>query len=126
MKRYKYKEHRLVYEQFHKLCLLPWAEVHHVNGNTLDNRPDNLIASSGKLHRIFTQQVEYLKHEDLPTCLYRGFKESPRPEPMGRVKFFGSVSRLGNGYYIRIPRMHRQAARRGWGKQVIVSLDDEI
>jgi hypothetical protein len=35
-------EHRLVYEQYHKCSLLPWADIHHVNGKKDDNRIENL------------------------------------------------------------------------------------
>ena len=37
-------EHSLVYEGYHKCCLLPWSNVHHKNDNRTDNRPENLAA----------------------------------------------------------------------------------
>jgi hypothetical protein len=36
------KEHRLIYEEYHKCCLLSWTIIHHTNGNTQDNRIENL------------------------------------------------------------------------------------
>jgi HNH endonuclease len=36
------REHRLVYEEYYKCCLLPWATIHHINQNKQDNSIDNL------------------------------------------------------------------------------------
>jgi len=44
------KEHRLVWEEYHNACLLPWAIVHHINGNKTDNRPENLDVMSPEEH----------------------------------------------------------------------------
>ena len=35
--------HRLIYEDFHKVTILPHVDVHHINENKLDNRAENLI-----------------------------------------------------------------------------------
>ncbi len=43
--------HRFVYEYFHKCCLLPWVEVHHINGIKTDNHKHNLMAISISEHR---------------------------------------------------------------------------
>lgn len=39
--------HRIVYEMYHKCCLLPWADIHHIDGNKRRNHPENL---QGMLH----------------------------------------------------------------------------
>ncbi|HJT49789.1 MAG TPA: NUMOD3 domain-containing DNA-binding protein [Nitrososphaeraceae archaeon] len=44
------REHRLVYEQFHKCCILPWADIHHKNGVKTDNNIENLEPKSRKQH----------------------------------------------------------------------------
>lgn len=43
-------EHRLVWEEINNACLLPFAIVHHVNGDTLDNRIENLEAMMNSCH----------------------------------------------------------------------------
>jgi hypothetical protein len=45
-------EHRLVWENHNKAVLLPWADIHHKNGNTLDNRIENLELMSHSQHRL--------------------------------------------------------------------------
>ena len=30
--------HRLIWEEYHKACLLPWSDVHHINKIITDNR----------------------------------------------------------------------------------------
>jgi hypothetical protein len=37
-------EHRLVYEEYYKVCLLPWIDIHHINEQRDDNRIENLQA----------------------------------------------------------------------------------
>lgn len=35
-------EHRIVFEEHYKCCLLDWIVIHHINRNKQDNRIDNL------------------------------------------------------------------------------------
>jgi HNH endonuclease len=45
-------EHRLVIEMAYNCILLPWAIVHHRNGNRLDNRLENLEATTRREHNF--------------------------------------------------------------------------
>ena len=42
--------HRQVLSKKLGRALWPWEQVHHKNGNTLDNRPDNLVCLSRASH----------------------------------------------------------------------------
>lgn len=43
-------EHRVVWEEYHKACLLPWAHVHHKNNIRTDNQIENLEAMTKGQH----------------------------------------------------------------------------
>ena len=47
-------EHRLVYEEYHNVCLLPWTDIHHKNKNIKDNKIENLQAMSKSQHQSIT------------------------------------------------------------------------
>lgn len=47
--------HRFVYEQYHKCCLLPWIDIHHIDGNKLNNNIDNLQPLPHKIHMYITK-----------------------------------------------------------------------
>jgi transposase-like protein len=56
------EEHRVVYEEYHKCCLLSWAVIHHDDGDGLNNEISNLILTSiwehpNKYHRKDLGQV---------------------------------------------------------------------
>jgi hypothetical protein len=51
-------EHILVYEKSNQCCVLPWSNIHHINGNKTDNRPENLEAMTAAQHtRIHTSKI---------------------------------------------------------------------
>jgi len=51
-------EHRLVWEEYHKAILLPWADVHHKNKDILDNRIENLQAMMNGEHSRYHRLEE--------------------------------------------------------------------
>lgn len=50
------REHRLVWEQHNKACLLPWADVHHKNKQRSDNKIENLMAITHSQHTTTLHQ----------------------------------------------------------------------
>lgn len=50
MKRESSKIHRQIYEDYHKCCLMPYIEIHHIDGNHKNNNIKNLMAVSAKEH----------------------------------------------------------------------------
>ena len=42
--------HRLIYEDYYKVTLLPWTHIHHIDGNKLNNDISNLEAMFGNVH----------------------------------------------------------------------------
>lgn len=54
-RRGKVFEHRLVWEEHYKACLLPWAHVHHRNSKRTDNRIENLEAMMASDHATLEQ-----------------------------------------------------------------------
>lgn len=72
------KEHRLVWEEYHKACLLPWADVHHKNihnlskeENKMDNTPENLQAMMHKDHTSLSNE-ELKKETTITQCVICG------------------------------------------------------
>jgi hypothetical protein len=45
--------HRLVYERYYNVCLLPWIDIHHKNGDTKDNRIENLLPITRNDHTVY-------------------------------------------------------------------------
>ncbi|HTH20665.1 MAG TPA: HNH endonuclease [Nitrososphaeraceae archaeon] len=43
-------EHSYNYQEYYKVCLLKWTQIHHKNKNGLDNRISNLVAVMKKEH----------------------------------------------------------------------------
>lgn len=60
------REHRLIYEEIHKCHLLPWAVIHHLDGDRSNNSPDNLVALSKRQHDMISQRQTWLgrKHSE--------------------------------------------------------------
>lgn len=44
------REHRHVWQEYHKACLLPWGHIHHKNGIRSDNEIGNLEGMSKREH----------------------------------------------------------------------------
>lgn len=68
-------EHRLVMEEKTGRHLLPGQVVHHVNGDSLDNRPKNLM--------VFESNADHLRHELTGKC--------PKWTPEGRDRMIAGT-----------------------------------
>jgi hypothetical protein len=44
------REHVYFYQEYHKVCVLPWAVVHHIDENKQNNMPWNLQGMTRKQH----------------------------------------------------------------------------
>lgn len=55
-KNYGKRLHRLIYEDYHRVTLLPNAFVHHIDGNKLNNSIDNLTLMSPSEHSSHHQK----------------------------------------------------------------------
>jgi hypothetical protein len=62
------KEHRLVWEQYNKAMLLPWADVHHINEIRDDNRIENLRAMMKKQHGILHNPKKDMSNRNCFKC----------------------------------------------------------
>ena len=47
---FRKKLHRLIYEDYYKVTLLPETDIHHIDGNKLNNNIENLEAISHGEH----------------------------------------------------------------------------
>lgn len=59
-------EHRYVYEQYYRCCILPSAVVHHKNGNPSDNRIDNLQGMTRAQHNTIHDPFKGHRKTDNP------------------------------------------------------------
>lgn len=55
-------EHIIVFESYHKCCVLKWSDVHHLNNDRLDNRPENLSCMIKGRHSRLTRMEEIEKY----------------------------------------------------------------
>lgn len=68
-------EHRLVWEEYYKTSLLPWADVHHINAIITDNRIENLQAMMHGHHTFLSNHIDVSDR----ICAVCGGKTCVRP-----------------------------------------------
>jgi HNH endonuclease len=95
----KIMEHRLVYEQYHDCCLLPYTIIHHKNGIKNDNRIENLQPLYQWQHLVIVGNSERLRKYSPPIpenrkCVKCGVSNS-KPNQRGTPSWTKVV---GGGY----------------------------
>jgi hypothetical protein len=84
-------DHRLLYQEYYKCCLLTWAVIHHINEQKDDNRIENLKLVSNRTHGL-----EHKKDMSGRTCLLCGIKFEERIESNKRLWY-----KYENGFICR-------------------------
>ena len=52
-------EHRLIYEEYYKCCLLPWIVIHHICKNTGNNNIENLQPLNKSQHHFIHHKKDF-------------------------------------------------------------------
>ena len=94
--------HRLIYEEFHKLTLLPSAIVHHKDGNKLNNSIDNLEMVSKSEHN----KIHHKNKVNSPETI----------EKMSKSKMRNNNPMYGTGKvgYYRVYKVKKPQAKQGF------------
>lgn len=72
-------QHRLVYERYYNVCLLPWTEIHHKDRNKKNNKKiSNLIPMFKSLHSSISnlekRNKDITQLQIIKKCIYVGCK----------------------------------------------------
>lgn len=94
--------HRLIYEESHRVTLLPSAIIHHKDGNRLNNSIDNLEMVSKEKHNKIHHKCKINSDETI---------DKMRKSKMGR-----NNPNFGNGKsgYYRVYKVNRSQCKQGF------------
>lgn len=66
--------HRLVYEYYYNVCLLPWIDIDHINEDKLDNRIENLQPLTKAQHNSKHKTIDKSGRRCVnPDCIDRDY-----------------------------------------------------
>jgi hypothetical protein len=80
--------HRIVYEMFHKCCLLPWSDIHHRDGNKKRNHPENLEAMLHGQHSSLTNKGRKYKRKRIRRKCYDCGSKTTHKDKTGRLHWY--------------------------------------
>lgn len=106
-------EHIYVYQEYHKTCILPWAEVHHiepVREGYCNNMPWNLMCVMKSFHRT----LDRTKNLDNHICIICG--SGTRKKPNGRPMWYYDKDRnpLCDGCYKKSKHVKKERKKKDW------------
>jgi transposase-like protein len=81
-------EHRLVYENFHKCCILSWGAVHHKNENKQNNDISNLEGMMTRIHTKVHKTCYPIELEYTGSCRQCSSKHITRQGPQNNNQLF--------------------------------------
>lgn len=111
----RYRFHRMVYEAYHRCCLLPTTVIHHKNINPLDNSINNLEALLNTREHISRFHKTPKSIPINRECIRCGAQKS-RPNRYGVPNWFKN----GDGYICN--RCYRSDYMKKWRKKKLRSL----
>ena len=91
-------EHRLIWERHNNAILLPWADVHHINGDKKDNRIQNIRAMMKRDHTILSNHKKEKKITTI-NCVYCNSLFTDETWVIKRGRRFCSRSCAGKSRY---------------------------
>ena len=142
---FRKKLHRLIYEDYHKVTLLPTTDIHHIDGDKLNNDIENLEAIShaehSRRHMIGENNPMLNKNHTEENMLkmssmkstsgyYRVYKQKNKKYTQGffyKYQYYDEDKKRRNISRKSIPELKEAVLEKGlpWKKFDEVEVDDE-
>jgi len=108
------KLHRLIFEDYHKVTLLPGVDIHHNDGNRINNKIENLAA------------IPHSKHSSIHTCVHteeskrkigdaqKGEKNVNYGKPRPMERNIKNSKKLNTTGYFRVMKIKKPETKQGF------------